>query len=557
MRSDQVKKGLLRTPHRSLFKSLGLTNEELSRPLVGVANSWNEIVPGHIGLQRIAAAVKTGIRIAGGTPIEFNTIGVCDGIAMGHEGMKYSLVTRELVADSVEAVAMAHMFDGLVLIPNCDKIVPGMAMAALRLNIPSILCSGGPMLAGFTYATGAVDLISVFEGIVKKSAGEISEEELSFFEDYACPGCGSCSGMFTANSMNCLLEALGLALPGNGTVPAVFAARERLAKQAGMRIVSLISEGISPRSIATQKAFENAITVDMAIGASSNTVLHLPAIAAEAEIPLSLDYFNEVSKRTPNLCKISPAGVHHMEDLDKAGGIPGVMKVLAEQGLLHTDISTVSGLTVKEITSGAKVWDDTVIRPFANPWSDQGGIAILKGNLAPDGAVVKQSALSSRKFALKGPARVFDGEESCLEAILAENVHEGDVVVIRYEGPRGGPGMREMLAVTSALSGKGLGEKVALLTDGRFSGGTRGVAIGHISPEAAAGGPIGLVKEGDIISINLDERTLSLEVSDEEMKERASSFHAKERKISGVLARYAMLVSSAADGAILRKRPCI
>ncbi len=554
MKSDAVKKGVLRAPHRSLLKATGLTDEEIKRPLIGVCNSGNDIVPGHIHLDIICQAVKDGIRIAGGTPIEFRTIGVCDGIAMGHEGMKYSLVSREIIADSVEIMATAHGFDGLVLIPNCDKIIPGMMMAAMRLNLPAIIISGGPMLAGNCPGVGTVDLISVFEAVGKFSSGEISENQIALLEDYACPTCGSCSGMFTANSMNCLSEVLGMALPYNGTIPAVSSSRIRLAKKAGMQIMNLVNRSISIRDIVTLKAFENAIAVDMAVGASTNTVLHLPAIASEAGINLTLETFDRISKKVPNLCKISPAGLHHMEDLDRAGGIPAVIKELYEAGLLNPDEMNVSGQSIKQIAENARNLDPLVIRKITDPYAKEGGIAILKGNLAPDGGVVKQSAVVSKMMTYKGPAKVFDGEEACLSAVLEGRIKKGDVVVIRYEGPRGGPGMREMLAVTSAISGRGLGEDVALLTDGRFSGGTRGACIGHISPEAAAGGPIACVRDGDVIEINIPERRLDIHLSDGEISERLSKIRHPEKKLSGILSRYRILVTSASTGAVLRDR---
>ncbi len=552
MRSDLMKKGLERAPHRSLFKAMGYTDEEISRPLIGVANSANQIVPGHVHLDMIVDDVKAGIRMAGGTPIEFSTIGVCDGIAMGHAGMKYSLVSRELIADSVEIMATAHPFDGLVLVPNCDKIVPGMLMAALRLNIPSIFISGGPMMAGST-AGKTVDLISVFEGVGKVKSGSMTEEELKLLEDCACPGCGSCSGMFTANSMNCVTEALGLGLPGNGAVPAVHAARRRLAKSAGMKIMNLVMKGILPRDIATLDAFKNAIAVDMALGCSTNTVLHIPAIAHEAGIDVDLALFNEISEKTPNICHLSPAGPHHLEDLDMAGGIQGVMMEISKLGVIHPESMTVTGKTVGENLKGVKIENRKVIRSVEDPYSSIGGIAILKGNLAPDGAVVKQSAVAPDMLINEGPARVFESEEESIEAILGGQIHPGDIVVIRYEGPKGGPGMREMLSPTSAIAGMGLDNSVALITDGRFSGGTRGAAIGHISPEAAEGGPIGLVKEGDIILIDIPEKKITLKVGNEEIDGRKRNFNPRPPAItSGCLARYARLVTSASTGAIFK-----
>ena len=552
MRSDLMKKGQGRAPHRSLFKAMGYTDEEISRPLIGVANSANQIVPGHVHLDMIVDDVKAGIRMAGGTPIEFSTIGVCDGIAMGHAGMKYSLVSRELIADSVEIMATAHPFDGLVLVPNCDKIVPGMLMAALRLNIPSIFISGGPMMAG-SMAGKTVDLISVFEGVGEVKSGSMTEEELKLLENCACPGCGSCSGMFTANSMNCVTEAIGLGLPGNGTIPAVHAARRRLAKSAGMKIMNLVMEGILPRDIATLDAFKNAIAVDMALGCSTNTVLHIPAIAHEAGIDVDLDLFNEISEKTPNICHLSPAGPHHLEDLDMAGGIQGVMMEISKLGVIHLKSMTVTGKTVGENLKGVKIENRKVIRSVEDPYSSIGGIAILKGNLAPDGAVVKQSAVTPDMLINEGPARIFESEEESIEAILGGQIHQGDIVVIRYEGPKGGPGMREMLSPTSAIAGMGLDNSVALITDGRFSGGTRGAAIGHISPEAAEGGPIGLVKEGDIILIDIPGKKITLKVGNEEMDKRKRNFNPRPPAItSGCLARYARMVTSASTGAIFK-----
>jgi len=554
MRSDLMKKGLERAPHRSLLKAMGYTDEEIARPLIGVVNSANEIIPGHVHLNTIAEDVKAGIRMAGGTPIMFPAIGVCDGIAMGHAGMKYSLASRELIADSTEVMAMAHPFDGLVLIPNCDKIVPGLLMAALRLNIPAVFVSGGPMLAGTRQDGTSADLISVFEGVGAVRAGKMTQKSLKALEDCACPGCGSCSGMFTANSMNCVTEALGLGLPGNGTIPAVHAARRRLAKQAGMQIVELVKKDIRPRDIVTPDAFRNALAVDMALGCSTNTVLHLPAIAHEAGIKLELDLFNEISKKTPNLCHLSPAGEHHIEDLHLAGGIQAVIKTIADLGVIRQDALTVTGKTVGENIRGAKVYNDDVIRPLNRPYSREGGIAILKGNLAPEGAVVKQSAVAEAMLVNEGTARVFDSEEAAITAILGGRIKPGDIVVIRYEGPKGGPGMREMLSPTSAIAGMGLDTSVALLTDGRFSGGTRGAAIGHISPEAAEGGPIAFVREGDRIAIDIPAKKLTLKVSDEELKKRKKGFVAPEPAIkTGYLARYAKLVTSAGTGAIFKE----
>ena len=552
MRSDLMKKGLERAPHRSLFKAMGYTDKEIAQPLIGVVNSANEIIPGHIHLDLITEDVKAGIRMTGGTPVEFPVIGVCDGIAMGHTGMKYSLASRELIADSIEVMAVAHPFDALVMIPNCDKIIPGMLMAALRLNIPTIFISGGPMMAG-TLEGKTVDLISVFEGVGKVKSRQMKEKYLKALEDCACPGCGSCSGMYTANSMNCVTEALGLGLPGNGTVPAVHAARRRMAKQAGMNIMALLKKDIRPRKIATLSAFKNAIAVDMALGCSTNTVLHIPAIAHEAGIKLDLDLFNEISKKTPNLCKLSPAGQHHLEDLDMAGGVQAVMKQISQLGVIDLKALTVTGQTVGVNLKAAAVLNSDVIRPLNNPYSKEGGIAILRGNLAPDGAVVKQSAVAERMLVNEGKARVFDSEDDAIASILGGKIKSGDIVVIRYEGPKGGPGMREMLAPTSVIAGMGLDTTVALLTDGRFSGGTRGAAIGHISPEAAEGGPIGLVREGDIISIDIPKKMITLNVSPEELKKRLAKFKPRPPAIkSGYLARYAGLVTSASTGAILR-----
>jgi len=553
MRSDLMKKGVERAPHRSLFKAMGYTDEEIARPLIGVVNSYNEIIPGHIHLRTVTEQVKAGIRMAGGTPVEFPAIGVCDGIAMGHVGMKYSLASRELIADSVEIMAVAHPFDGLVFIPNCDKIIPGMLMAALRLNIPAVVVSGGPMLAGKLRGK-PVDLITVFEGVGAVKSGKMTAKQLKEIEDSACPGCGSCSGMYTANTMNCMTEALGLGLPGNGTVLAVDSARMRLAKEAGMKILELIRKNIRPRDIATLAAFRNAIAVDMALGGSTNTVLHLPAVAHEAGIRLDLELFNEIGFRTPNLCKLSPAGAHHIEDLDAAGGVQGVMKEISKLGVIDGKALTVSGPVAKNLKD-AKVWDYSVIRPVKNPYSPDGGLAIIKGNLAPDGGVVKRSAVAPNMLVNEGRARVFDSEDDAIAAILGGKIKAGDVIVIRYEGPKGGPGMREMLAPTSALAGMGLAESVALLTDGRFSGGSRGAAIGHISPEAAEGGPIALVKEGDRIAIDIPKRRITLQVSAEELKKRRKAWRPPEPKIkTGYLSRYASLVTSGSTGAVLKDR---
>ncbi|MFA4910452.1 MAG: dihydroxy-acid dehydratase [Desulfobacteria bacterium] len=557
MRSDLMKKGLEKAPHRSLFKAMGYTDEEITRPIIGVANSQSEIIPGHIHLRDIAESVKAGIRSAGGTPMEFSTIGVCDGIAMNHQGMKYSLASRELIADSIEIMACAHPFDALVLIPNCDKIVPGMLMAALRLNIPSIVISGGPMLTGKRRGQD-IDLVTVFEGVGAVKSGKMSEDELKELEDMACPGCGSCAGMFTANSMNCLTEALGLGLPGNGTIPAVYAARRRLAKLAGKKIMELLEKNITPRSIANISAFRNAIAVDMALGCSTNTVLHVPALAHEAKLNLELDVFNEMSDKTPHLCSLSPAGPHRLQDLNEAGGVPAVMAELAKLGLIDQDAITVTGKNLRENLKGVEVIDKNVIRPVENPYHKEGGIAILKGNLAPDGAVVKQSAVAPEMLKSQGKARVFDSEEEAVESILAMKIKPGDVVVIRYEGPKGGPGMREMLTPTSAIAGMGLDKDVALITDGRFSGGTRGAAIGHISPEAAEGGLIAFVENGDVIEIDIPNKRLILKVSDEEIERRKRGWKAPEPKIKeGYVYRYSKLVTSASTGAVFKDKMTI
>lgn len=552
MRSDAVKRGIERAPHRSLFKAMGYTDEELNRPLIGVINSKSEIIPGHIHLDKIAEAVKAGIRIAGGTPIEFGSIGVCDGIAMGHIGMKYSLPTRELIADSCEAMGLAHSFDGLVFIPNCDKIVPGMLMAAARINVPSIVISGGPMLS-INRNGKQLDLNSVFEAVGSYKAGTITEDEVKDYEDFACPGCGSCSGMFTANSMNCLTEVLGLGLPGNGTIPAVYAERIRLAKQAGMKIMELVEKDIKPSDILVPEAFENALAVDMALGCSTNSVLHLPAIAYEAGIEINLDIINEISSRVPNLCRLAPAGPHHVQDLYAAGGVQAVMKELSKKNLIHLDLLTVTGKTVGENIEKAFVRDNTVIRDIENPYSATGGLAILRGNIAPDGAVVKRSAVADEMLVHKGPARVFDSEDEAIAAIYGGKINKGDVVIIRYEGPKGGPGMREMLSPTSAIAGMGLDKDVALITDGRFSGASRGASIGHVSPEAMEGGPIAAVKEGDIISIDIPNGRLNVELSEEEIAERMRQWKAPEPRITkGYLGRYAKMVSSASKGAVLQ-----
>ncbi len=553
-RSDKMIKGLEKAPHRSLLFALGMTREEMRRPLIGVVNSANEIVPGHMHLDIIAQAVKDGVRMAGGTPMEFPTIGVCDGLAMNHEGMKMSLPSRELIADSIEISATAVPFDGLVFIPNCDKIVPGMLMAMLRLNIPSIMISGGPMLPG-KFEGQTVDLITVFEGVGKVKIGSMSEAELERMEECACPGCGSCAGMFTANSMNCLSEALGLSLPGNGTIPAPTSARIRLAKDAGMQVMSLVEKNICPRDIVTEKSVANGVTVDMALGCSTNTVLHLPAIFREAELDLTLDIFDSISRRTPNLCRLSPAGPHHIADLHEAGGIPAVMNELAASGRIDLGVMTVTGRTLGENLEALKprILRPEVIRTVDDPYSKEGGIAILKGNLALDGAVVKQSAVAPEMMQRTGTARVFEGEEEAVAAIMNNGIVPGDVVVIRNEGPVGGPGMREMLTPTSAISGLGLGGEVALLTDGRFSGGTRGAAIGHISPEAAEGGVIGLVQEGDRIRIDIPGRSLELLVDEAELEKRRLDWKPYPKEIrSSILRRYSRMASSAAKGAVTK-----
>ncbi len=552
MRSDQIKKGVERAPNRSLLYALGLTEEELSRPLVGIVNSYNEIVPGHMNLDKIVEAVKAGVRAAGGTPIEFPAIAVCDGIAMGHEGMRYSLVTRDLIADSTEAMVTAHQFDGLVMVPNCDKNVPGLLMAAARLNIPTIFCSGGPMMAGKMKNGDRTCLSDMFEAVGAYHAGNMDEETVQNYVESACPTCGSCSGMYTANSMNCLTEAIGMALRGNGTIPAVYSARLRLAKETGMKIMELIAKDIKPRDIMTAAALHNAETVDMALGCSTNTMLHLPAIAHEAGVEISLDAANEISAHTPNLCHLAPAGNTFMEDLDEAGGVWAVMAELTKKNLLDTTVLTATGKTLGENLDKVKNLDTDIIRPLENPYSQNGGIAVLKGNLAPDGCVVKRSAVAPEMMSHEGPARVFNSEEEAIVAIYGRKIQAGDVVVIRYEGPKGGPGMREMLNPTSAICGMGLGEKVALITDGRFSGATRGAAIGHISPEGAAGGPIALVEEGDRIHVDITNCALTLKVSSEELEKRRAKWTAPEPRVkTGVLARYAKLVSSADKGAVL------
>lgn len=552
MRSDHVTRGVERAPNRSLFYALGYTKEELERPLIGVVCSQNEIVPGHMNLDKISEAVKAGIRLAGGTPIEFPAIAVCDGIAMGHVGMKYSLVTRELIADSTEAMALAHQFDGLVLIPNCDKNVPGLLMAAARLNIPAIFVSGGPMLAG-TMTNGRRTCLShMFEAVGAYKAGKLDESGLEEYEENACPTCGSCSGMYTANSMNCLTEGIGMALRGNGTIPAVYSARLRLAKHTGMKILELVDKNIRPRDIMTKSAFHNAETLDMALGCSTNSMLHLPAIAHECGIELSLDDANKISSRTPNLCHLAPAGDTYIEDLDRAGGVYAVMKELTKQNLLDTSLLTVTGKTVAENLDGVENLNEEIIRSIDHPYSPYGGIAVLKGSLAPDGCVVKQSAVASEMMVHTGPARVFDSEEAAIAAIYAGKIVSGDVVVIRYEGPKGGPGMREMLNPTSAIAGMGLDKEVALITDGRFSGATRGASIGHVSPEAALGGPIAFVAEGDTIFIDIPNHSIELKVDPAVLSTRKAAWVCPAPKITtGYLARYAKQVTSAARGAVL------
>lgn len=559
-KSDNAVKGTARAPHRSLFYAMGYTDEELERPLVGVCCAKNEIIPGHIELDRIAEAVKAGIRMAGGTPIEFPAIGVCDGIAMGHEGMKYSLVTRELIADSVECVAKAHQFDALVMIPNCDKIVPGMLMAAARLDLPTVFCSGGSMMPGRLpgndesnpYSGKNLSLTDMFEAIGGLAVGKINEAQLAELEHSACPGCGACSGMFTANSMNCLTEVLGLGLPGNGTIPAVTGRRIALAKHAGMAVMELYRRGITARRMMTKENFVNALAADMALGCSSNTMLHVPAIAHEAGIVIDLHEVNEISSRTPNLCHLAPAGHTFMCELDEAGGVQAVLAELAKKNLIDTSLMTATGKTIAENIAGVKNRNPQILRPIENPYSDNGGIAILFGNLAPDGTVVKRSACAPELMKHTGPARVFDDESEAMEAVQNRQIHAGDVVVIRYEGPKGGPGMREMLAVTAALAGQGLDKQVALITDGRFSGATRGASLGHCSPEAAVGGPIALVQEGDNITLDINNYTITLEVSDDELAKRRAAWKPLPPKVTtGYLARYAKLVSSADKGAIL------
>lgn len=552
MNSDKAKKGYQRSPHRSLMKASGYTDWEIDRPWIGIANAYNAIIPGHIHLRTLVDAIKGAVYAAGGLPLEFPVIGVCDGIAMNHEGMKYSLTSRELIMDSVEVMARGHALDGLVLVPNCDKIIPGMAMAAANINIPSIVVSGGPMMAG-NLKGKVLDLNSVFEGVGKRAAGMMTDEELLEIEDNACPGCGSCSGMFTANTMNCMMEALGMAMPGNGTIPAVHAGRTRFAKDSGLLIMKLVEKGIKPRDLLTKEAFENAVAVDLALGGSSNTALHLPAIAWAAGLSLPLETFNEIGAKVPHLCSMSPGGKHHIEDLWMAGGVEALMARLLEAGMLHGESLTVTTRTVAENVKATKVADDEVIRPIDRPYHAEGGLAFLKGTLAPLGAVVKQSAVAPEMLVHEGPARVFDSEEAASQAILNREINEGDVVIIRCEGPKGGPGMREMLTPTSAIMGLGMGGSVALITDGRFSGATRGASIGHVSPEAAAGGPIGLVEEGDLIYINIPERRLDLKVSEETLVGRRKNFIPKLQPVSShFLARYRAFATSGVEGAVLR-----
>ena len=551
MKSDNVKKGMQQAPSRSLFNALGITAEEMRKPLVGIVSSYNEIVPGHMNLDKIVDAVRIGVAMAGGTPIVFPAIAVCDGIAMGHIGMKYSLVTRDLIADSTEAMALAHQFDALVMVPNCDKNVPGLLMAAARVNVPTVFVSGGPMLAGHVKGK-KTSLSSMFEAVGSYAAGKFTEEDVLEFEEHACPTCGSCSGMYTANSMNCLTEAIGMGLRGNGTIPAVYSDRIKLAKHAGMKVMELLEKDIRPRDIMNEKAFMNALTVDMALGCSTNSMLHLPAIAHEAGVELNLDIANELSAKTPNLCHLAPAGHTYMEDLNEAGGVYAVMKELDKKGLLYTDIITATGKTVAENIANAVNRDPETIRPIDNPFSETGGIAVLKGNIAPNGSVVKRSAVVPEMMVHEGPARVFDCEDDAIEAIKGGKIVPGDVVVIRYEGPKGGPGMREMLNPTSAIAGMGLGSSVALITDGRFSGASRGASIGHVSPEAALGGNIALVEEGDIIKINIPENTLNVDVSDEVLAERRAKWQPRQPQVTtGYLARYAALVTDASRGAVL------
>ena len=552
MRSDNVKKGMQQAPHRSLFNALGFTKEEMDKPMIGIVSSYNEIVPGHMNLDKIVEAVKLGVAMAGGVPVVFPAIAVCDGIAMGHVGMKYSLVTRDLIADSTECMAMAHQFDGLVMVPNCDKNVPGLLMAAARINIPTVFVSGGPMLAGHVKGQ-RTSLSSMFEAVGAYAAGKMTEEDVYEYECKTCPTCGSCSGMYTANSMNCLTEALGMGLQGNGTIPAVYSERIKLAKHAGMKVMEMIEKNICPRDIMTEKAFVNALTVDMALGCSTNSMLHLPAIAREAGVALNVDIANGISAKTPNLCHLAPAGHTYMEQLNEAGGVYAVMNELSKKNLLNLDCITVTGKTVGENIANVVNKDPEVIRPIDNPYSQTGGIAVLKGNLAPDSGVVKRSAVAPEMMVHEGPARVFDCEDDAIAAIKGGKIVAGDVVVIRYEGPKGGPGMREMLNPTSAIAGMGLGSSVALITDGRFSGASRGASIGHVCPEAAVGGPIALVEEGDIIEINIPANTLNVRVFDEEMARRKAAWTPREPKVTtGYLARYAALVTDASKGAVLQ-----
>ncbi|MGD8548754.1 MAG: dihydroxy-acid dehydratase [Desulfobacterales bacterium] len=556
MKSDLAKKGIERAPHRSLFKAIGYTDDDIKKPLIGIANSANAVIPGHINLDKITEAVKAGVYMAGGTPIEFGVIGVCDGIAMNHEGMKYSLASRELIADSIEVMATAHAFDAMVMVTNCDKIVPGMLMASARLDLPTIVISGGPMLAGEhpeKTSSDKIDLVTVFESVGAVLSGNMTEEELIRMEDAACPTCGSCAGMFTANSMNCLTEAVGMGLPGNGTIPAVMSARIRLAKEAGRQIMALLEKNITPSRIMTDEAFKNALTVDMALGCSTNTVLHLVAIAREANVTIDLNQINEISKATPHLCSLSPGGTHHLQDLNRAGGIPAVMNELSGAGLINNTCLTVTGNTVGDNIKNKGILDDTVIRSTGKPYHPEGGLAVLFGNLAPEGCVVKQSAVLDEMLCHEGPARVFDSEEDASQAIMDGNINKGDVIVVSYEGPMGGPGMREMLTPTSAIVGMKLDAHVALLTDGRFSGGTKGAAIGHISPEAMQKGPIAIVQEGDLIAIDIPAKTLMLKVSDQEISDRLSKWSPPAPKIThGYMARYARMVSSASEGAVVK-----
>ena len=555
MKSDAVKKGIERAPHRSLFKAMGYTDTELKRPLIGIANSASQIIPGHINLNRISEAVKAGIYMSGGLPVEFGTIGVCDGIAMNHTGMKYSLASRELIADSIEVMAVAHAFDAMVMITNCDKIVPGMLMAAARLNLPTIVISGGPMLAGdnpLKEATSKIDLVTVFEAVGAVKSGKMSEDDLALIEDAACPTCGSCAGMFTANSMNCLTEVIGMGLPGNGTIPAVMSQRIRLAKEAGFKITELLEKQIRARHIMTKEAFENALVVDMALGCSTNTVLHLPAIAKEAGIDMDLNLINEISKKTPHICSLSPGGTHHIQDLNHAGGISAVIRELSRIDLINKECLTVTGKSIGDNIKGCNIKDSSIIKSVEAPYHKEGGLAVLFGNLAPGGAVVKQSAVLPEMLRHEGPARVFESEEDASAAIMEKKINKGDVIIIRYEGPKGGPGMREMLTPTSAIAGMQLDAHVALITDGRFSGGTKGASIGHVSPEAMEGGPMAIVREGDTISIDIPGKKLILEISDNEIKNRLAKWSPPEPKIKhGYMARYSRLVSSANKGAII------